>query len=224
VLPILREVTAALGFVPPPVITEVAHALGMPRGQVEGVVGFYSFLSSEPKGLFRVLFSDNVTDVMAGSVELRQRLLDAFDLQLGETSRDGLLSVGTTSCTGLCDQGPALLVNGHAIASLTPARIGAIDALIRGRVPLEQWPSNLFEIHSHVERRDLLLSTVLAPGDGIDAAIATPTPITSRAFYSVCFDGRTRMTGQRTLSSTFCATEPMSNRSSPVRPCVPRTA
>jgi [NiFe] hydrogenase diaphorase moiety large subunit len=139
---------------------------------VEGVVGFYAFLSAEPRGQFRVLFSDNITDVMAGSVELRQRLLEAFDLQLGETSRDGLLSVGTTSCTGLCDQGPALLVNGRAIASLTAARIGAIAALIRGRVPLEQWPSNLLEIHSHVERRDLLLSSALAPGEAIDAAIA----------------------------------------------------
>jgi [NiFe] hydrogenase diaphorase moiety large subunit len=171
-LQILREVMAGLGSVPPPVITELSRALGVPRGQVEGVVGFYAFLSAEPRGQFRVLFSDNITDVMAGSVELRQRLLEAFDLQLGETSRDGLLSVGTTSCTGLCDQGPALLVNGRAIASLTAARIGAIAALIRGRVPLEQWPSNLLEIHSHVERRDLLLSSALAPGEAIDAAIA----------------------------------------------------
>lgn len=171
-LQILREVMAGLGCVPPPVITELARELGLPRGQVEGVVGFYAFLSAEPRGLFRVLFSDNITDVMSGSVELRQRLLDAFHLRLGETSPDGLLSVGTTSCTGLCDQGPALLVNGRAIARLTPARIGAIAALIRGRVPVEQWPHNLFEIHSHVQRRDLLLSTVLAPGEAIDAAIA----------------------------------------------------
>ena len=171
-LQILREVMAELGCVPPPVITELARELGVPRGQVEGVVGFYAFLSAEPRGLFRVLFSDNITDVMAGSVELRQRLLDAFHLELGETSRDGLLSVGTTSCTGLCDQGPALLVNGHAIARLTPARIGAIAALIRSRVPVEQWPQNLFELHSHVERKDLLLSSALTPGEAIDAAIA----------------------------------------------------
>ena len=171
-LQILREVVAELGFVPPPVITELSLALGVPRGQVEGVVGFYAFLGAEPRGRFRVLFSDNITDVMAGSVELRQRLLEAFDLQLGETSRDGLLSVGTTSCTGLCDQGPALLVNGRAIASLTPARVGAIAALIRSRVPMAQWPNNLFEIRSQVERRDLLLSAVLAPGEAIEAAIA----------------------------------------------------
>jgi [NiFe] hydrogenase diaphorase moiety large subunit len=99
-------------------------------------------------------------------------LLEAFRVELGEVSRDGAVSIGSTSCTGLCDQGPAMLVNGHAIPRLTPARIGAIASLIRGEVPVERWPSNLFVIHSHVERRDRLLSATLEPGEGIDAAIA----------------------------------------------------
>jgi (2Fe-2S) ferredoxin len=61
-------------------------------------------------------------------------MLDAFHVLPGEVSRDGLVSIGTTSCTGLCDQGPAMLVNDRAIARLTPARIGAITSLIRGGV------------------------------------------------------------------------------------------
>ncbi len=169
---ILRDVMAAEGHISPPVITELARVLGVPRGQVEGVVGFYSFFAPEPRGKFRVLFSDNITDEMAGGRELREHMLDSFRLDPGEVSRDGLLSIGVTSCTGLCDQGPAMLVNDRAIARLTPARVGAISSLIRGGSPLDQWPDNLFAIHSHVERRDLLLSTPLAPGEGIDAAIA----------------------------------------------------
>jgi len=171
-LPILHEVMALLGCVPPAVITQLAHELGVPRGQVEGVVGFYAFFSAEPRGHFRVLFSDNITDEMAGSVELRERMLEAFRLLPGEVSRDGLVSIGTTSCTGLCDQGPALLVNDRAIPRLTPARIGAITSLIRGDVPVERWPGNLFTIHSHIEKRDLLLSSELEPGSAIDAALA----------------------------------------------------
>jgi len=169
---ILRDVQAVEGYVSPAVVTEIARGLGVPRGRVEGVVGFYSFIESEPRGRFRVLFSDNVTDEMAGGHELRARMLDAFRLELGEVSRDGLVSIGATSCTGLCDQGPAMLVNGRAIGRLTPARIGAISSLIRGGSPVEDWPDNLFTINSHVERRDALLSTPLEPGDAIDAAIA----------------------------------------------------
>jgi [NiFe] hydrogenase diaphorase moiety large subunit len=169
---ILRDVMQKHGFVSPQVITQLSDALGLPRGHVEGVVGFYSFFSTEPRGRFRVLFSDNITDQMAGSIELRQRMLDAFRIELGEVSRDGLVSVDTTSCTGLCDQGPALLVNGLAIPRLTHARIGAISSLIRGGSPVSEWPENLFPIHSHVERKDALLTSDLAPGEAIAAAIA----------------------------------------------------
>lgn len=169
---ILRDVMAVQGHLSPGSITTLAEALQLPRARVEGVAGFYAFFTTEPRGRFRVLFSDNVTDEMAGSVALRQRMLDAFQIRLGEVSHDGLVSVDTTSCTGLCDQGPALLVNGHAIGRLTPGRIGAISSLIRGGTPMSQWPENLFRIDTHIERRDLLLSTVLAPGEGIKAAIA----------------------------------------------------
>ncbi|MBK7073245.1 MAG: NAD(P)H-dependent oxidoreductase subunit E [Myxococcales bacterium] len=169
---ILHEVTAALGYVPPATITELAARLGVSRAHVEGVVGFYSFFSAEPQGRFRVRFSDNITDQMAGSHALCQRMLDAFRVELGEVSRDGLVSIARTSCTGLCDQGPALLVNDRAIARLTPQRIGAICSLIRGEVPLAQWPENLFAIHSHVERRDRILAAVMQPGEGLAAAVA----------------------------------------------------
>ncbi len=169
---ILREIMHEEGCIAPGAITTLATLLGVPRGQVEGVVGFYSFFGSEPRGRYRVLFSDNITDEMAGSRALRERMLASFKLEAGEVSRDGLVSIGTTSCTGLCDQGPAMIVNDRAIGRLTPARIGAISSLIRGNVPLDHWPENLFTIHSKVVRKHLLLSTPLAPGEAIDRAIS----------------------------------------------------
>lgn len=81
---ILRDLTEANGIITPKDITAIAEALSLPRGRVEGVAGFYAFFPTEPRGRFRVLFSDNVTDEMSGSVELRQRLLDAFHVELGE--------------------------------------------------------------------------------------------------------------------------------------------
>jgi [NiFe] hydrogenase diaphorase moiety large subunit len=169
---ILRDVVEEHGFVSPGVITTLAERLSLPRGRVEGVAGFYAFFPTENPGRYRVLFSDNITDRMAGSVELRQRMLEAFQVREGEVSRDGLVSIGTTSCTGLCDQGPAMLVNGRAIPRLTRARIGSISAMIHGQAPLDTWPANLFDIHTHIERKDLLLATPLAPGAAIDAALA----------------------------------------------------
>ena len=169
---ILRDVMAAEGYLSAKSITALAEGLQLHRAHVEGVAGFYSFFATEPRGRFRVLFSDNITDEMAGSLPLRQRMLDAFQIRLGQVSPDGLVSIDTTSCTGLCDQGPAMLVNGQAIGRLTPGRIGAISALIRAGSPVSQWPQNLLRIDTHIERRDLLLATPFAPGEGIRAALA----------------------------------------------------
>jgi len=168
---ILRDVQDANGFISPRDITEIAQGLGVPRARVEGTAGFYSFFATEPRGQYRVLFSDNITDEMLGSHALRDALCRAFDVHPGEVSRDGLVSVGTTSCTGLCDQGPALLVNGRAIGRLDPARIGVIAALIRGKTPLDRWPAELFEVTDMIHRADLLLDSALKPGEAIAAAM-----------------------------------------------------
>lgn len=167
---ILHDVTEAYGCVSKGTITELASMLAVPRGHVEGVVGFYAFFSDEPRGDYRVLFSDGTTDRMGGSVALLERMRASFGLQGDEPSRDGRLSVGTTSCTGLCDQGPALLVNGHAIGGLDGARLGDVMALIRAGAPIATWPRELFAVHSNIRRRDLLLATAITPGDAVSAA------------------------------------------------------
>ena len=187
---ILRGVMELEGFISPASITEIAQALRQPRSAVEGVAGFYSFFETEPRGRYRVHFSDNITDEMQGSGELRKRLLDAFHVELGEVSRDGRLSVKLTSCTGMCDQGPAMLVNGRPIARLTPARIGAICSLIRGGSPVDQWPDNLFTVVTHLERADRLLSTLVPPGAAIDAALARGAEETVRVVQRSELRGR----------------------------------
>lgn len=167
---ILHDVTEAYGYVSKGAITELASRLAVPRGHVEGVVGFYTFFSDEPRGAYRVLFSDGTTDRMAGSLALLERMRASFGLRGEETSRDGRLSVGTTSCTGLCDQGPALLVNGHAIGSLDGARLGDVMALVRAGAELASWPRELFAVRSTVQRTDLLLGAKIAPGEAVAAA------------------------------------------------------
>jgi [NiFe] hydrogenase diaphorase moiety large subunit len=168
---VLREVQEGIGWLPPEALELIAGRLGLTLAIVRGVAGFYAFLHTEPVGAYRVLFSDNITDRMQGS----EALMDDFCTQLwvepGKASEDGLVSVARTSCTGLCDQGPGLLVNGHAIPAASPARLTQLRELILARRPLEEWPRDLFEIQDNVRRRDVLLDTVFRPGEAIRAAL-----------------------------------------------------
>jgi [NiFe] hydrogenase diaphorase moiety large subunit len=170
-LQVLRETQERLGWLPPAALSLVSRELKLPLAAVRGVAGFYAFLHTEPAGRYQVLFSDNITDRMQGS----ESLLEAFCSQLwvepGKVSEDGLVRVDRTSCTGLCDQGPGLLVNGWAIPRASRERLELVRELILERRPLDEWPLELFEIADNVRRRHVLLGSDLRPGEAVRAAL-----------------------------------------------------
>lgn len=167
---ILREVQEALDWISPQAIDVLQELLRVPRTKIEGVAGFYSFFYLQPRGRYRILFSDNITDRMLGAPDLMRRLCESLWIEPGKVSEDGLVSVATTSCTGLCDQGPALLVNNLAIGRLTAERIDQIAELVREEVPLAAWPSAFFEVADNIQRADILLNASLQPGAALRAA------------------------------------------------------
>ncbi len=170
-LQILLAIQDQLGYLPPPAITFVAERLQLPRARVEGVAGFYSFLHLEPVGEYRVLFSDNATDRLLGNQELMETMCQKLWVEPGKVSEDGLVSVTTTSCTGMGDQGPALLVNGMPVTMMNHQRVNEISELIRHRKPLSQWPSEFFRVQDNICRRDWLLNSELIPGAALKVAV-----------------------------------------------------
>ena len=164
-LQLLRDVQAASGqWLPPRVLTEVANGLGLPRAHVEGVAGFYAFLHLEPVGRFRVLVSDNITDVFAGSHDTLRALSERLHVEPGHVRTDGVVSLDRTSCTGLCDQPPAILVNGRAITRVVGERLDAVVACIEAGTPVDRWPEALLHVDEGIRQRGPVLSSRLAPG------------------------------------------------------------
>ena len=171
-LQILRDVQDGLGWIAPETAATIAAGLGIARPRVDSMVQFYSFLYDRPVGQYRILFSDNITDRMQGSIALRDHMLRRLHLKLGEASADGLASVDMTSCTGMCDQGPALLINNRPITRLTLRRIDEICELIRARVPVEEWPSYYFRVEDNIRRADKMLGSAYAIGKALQIAVA----------------------------------------------------
>ena len=169
---ILREAQEALGWLSPATITAIASGIGWPRAKVEGTASFYSFFHTRPMGEYRVLWSDNITDRMLGNLDLMQAMCQKLWLEPGRVSEDGLVSVDTASCTGMCDQGPAVLVNYRAIPRMTRERVELMVELIRARKPLADWPADWFVIEDNIRRADILLGNRMAPGEALGAALA----------------------------------------------------
>ncbi len=174
---ILREAQAITTWLPRELLDYVAGELRLPLAQVEGVASFYRFLYTQPVGQYRVLFSDNITDRMFGSAELVTDLCRRLNVEPGRIRDDGRVSVDFCSCTGMCDQGPALLINQwQVVAHLDATRIEAIAELIEAQVPVADWPPAWFQVDNHIRRADVLLGTRLQPGTAIASALQRGIP------------------------------------------------
>ncbi len=170
-LQILRDVQDQLTWLSPETLDQVAQELDISPHKVRSVAEFYSFLYTAPRGCYDILFSDNITDRMLGNRALLHYLCDRLGVGIGQTRADGTVTVGTTSCTGMCDQGPAALVNGYALTRLDQPRLDRMAGLVESRTPLEQWPQEFFEVSSNIRRADILLGRHFADGAALRAVL-----------------------------------------------------
>ncbi len=153
-------------------INQVAAEFNLPISQVIAVAEFYSFFYRSPRGRYHLLFS-NCTS--CGYLATGKNLLLALGQRLGvvagETRADELVSIGETSCIGMCDQGAALLINGLPMVGLDADRIEQAAQLITAETPIEYWPAEWFYIEDHIHQPGLLLENNGSPGDSLRVAL-----------------------------------------------------
>jgi [NiFe] hydrogenase diaphorase moiety large subunit len=167
----LIEVQHVFSYVPEAAVDALATELGVTRTQIRAAVDFYAFLHDRPRGAFDILFSDNITDRMVGNQRLMALLCERLGIEPGAPRADGRVTVDRTSCTGMCDQAPALLVNGIAVTRLDTARIDRIADLVEANVGLEEWPHGFFRVEGNIRRCGLLLSDPHTDGAGLRALV-----------------------------------------------------
>ncbi len=211
-LQILREIQSRYHYISEDAIEQLAGLLSIPRTQIIGVIEFYSFFHLSPRGHYELLISDSITDHMLGSKDLLAYLADKLDVVVGEVSADGLVSLDKTSCTGMCDQGPAGLVNGHALTHLDRAACDKIAELVKQQKPLEQWPGELFQVDDNILKSGLLLSQPLEQGAALKSVFKQSPEQTLTEIDKSGLRGRGGA-GFKTASKwRFCADEPETQR------------
>ena len=130
-IPILQEVKRRYRGVDPEAMQVVAEALDIHPVEVYSVASFYAFLHGAPEGRFVIRLCKTLSCDFAG----KQAVADALQKELGvgfdESTDDGLFTLEWASCMGMCDQGPALLVNDRVYTRVTPEQVPAILAECR---------------------------------------------------------------------------------------------
>ena len=168
-LHLLREIQARYHHIPSAAIEQLAELLTISRTHIIGVIEFYSFFHLTPRGHYELLVSDSITDHMLGKIPLLDYLSTKLKVSVGKVRNDGLVSLDNTSCTGMCDQGPAGLINGYALTHLSYARIDQVSNLINQQIPLDKWPTALFLVEDNIQKTDLLLNNPIQIGAALSA-------------------------------------------------------
>jgi [NiFe] hydrogenase diaphorase moiety large subunit len=189
---ILREVQSQTGWLRRELIVRIAAGVGLTPAIVEGVASFYRFLHLRAVGQVHFLWSDNVTDRMLGSRMHARELCRLLGVRRGPPAGEGALaSVDFTSCIGLGDQGPALLVNHHQVLTrIDDLRVVEIADLVQARVPPADWPAEWQRVEPQVRRADVLLAAPPMQGQALEATIARGSEATLNELEASKLRGR----------------------------------
>lgn len=105
-LDMLTEIQNTRGWVSNETIQQISHLLRIPNHQTFGVASFFSMINIEPQHNHIMYVCDGPACWLAGSNEL---LISAQSL----ANKQPNLGVKRSSCLGLCDCAPAVLLDGH---------------------------------------------------------------------------------------------------------------
>ncbi len=122
VLRLLTDVNRETGSVSEEAVSAIAKACGVSTAEVQSVATFYSFLSLKPRGRHIVRLCRTISCSMKGSECILSAVEKELGISAGQTTPDGRITLETTSCIGLCDQSPAMLVDDTAHSRLTPEK------------------------------------------------------------------------------------------------------
>ena len=125
-IPILQGIHIEHNYLSKEAMLEVAKELDMASAEVFGTASFFSFLDTESDGKYKIRICKSITCDMKGKGELIKTMEDMLKVKVGETTEGKRFSLLETNCIGLCDKGPAMLINEEYYTELTPAKVRQI--------------------------------------------------------------------------------------------------
>lgn len=120
VMLVLNEVQGKIGHVSPCMQAYIAQNLNVPLGQVHGVVTFYSFFKTKPHGKHTIKFCLGTACYVAGVPQLIEKAKQMLNIELGDTTPDGQITLEECRCVGACSQAPVVVVDEEVQGKLRP--------------------------------------------------------------------------------------------------------
>ncbi len=122
-IPVLQEIQRKYSHISEHAMQVLADMVGIHPVEVYGVVSFYSFLEQKQRGKFVIRLCRTISCDMQGKEKVARQLENDLGINFGDTTPDGVFTLEWANCLGMCDQGPAMLVNEQVFTKVTPEKV-----------------------------------------------------------------------------------------------------
>jgi NADH:ubiquinone oxidoreductase subunit E len=121
-IPVLKEVQDICGYLPKKVQHRIALGLRLSSSQVYGVVSFYTFFTTTPRGKYIIRVCLGTACYVKGSKQILQNLQRELNVEVGGITRDRKFSLEAVRCLGACGLAPVLVVDHDTYGMVNPGR------------------------------------------------------------------------------------------------------
>jgi len=131
-IPALQTAQGIFGYLPENVLKYISASFHKSYSEVAGVVSFYSFFSTHPRGKYLVRVCLGTACYVRGGKEILDALKKELKIDVGETTPDRLFSLEVGRCFGSCGLAPVILINDDVHRRVKPSKIGEVLAQYKG--------------------------------------------------------------------------------------------
>jgi NADH:ubiquinone oxidoreductase subunit E len=139
-IPALQIVQGIIGYLPEEAIRRIAAGFGKSFSEVAGVIGFYSFFSTMPRGRHVIRVCLGTACYVRGAGQVLEAIKKNLQIDVGETTDDRLFSLEVARCFGACGLAPAIMVDDEVLHRVKPSRVGEMLNQFRRRREVETAP------------------------------------------------------------------------------------
>ncbi len=123
---ILHMAQGIYGCLPLKLQQFIAEKLGKPLSEVSGVVSFYSFFTTQPRGKNTIRVCLGTACYVRGGKKIIEKLRELLDIEVGETTDDGRFTLEVMRCIGACGLAPAITINDQVYKQVNPDKLRSI--------------------------------------------------------------------------------------------------
>jgi NADH:ubiquinone oxidoreductase subunit E len=125
-IPVLQIAQAIFGYLPDVALRKISVALGKSYSEVAGVVGFYSFFTTVPRGKHIIRVCLGTACYVRGGKEVLSALRKALRVEVGETTPDQRFSLDVGRCFGACGLAPVVMIDEDVHERVRPGQLSII--------------------------------------------------------------------------------------------------